>query len=131
MRPTKLLPALLAALLGALLLAGCGDDDADDAVPATEPTTETTAGSGEAADDAVAIAGFAFGPDTLTVPSGTTVTWTNDDSTSHTVTADDDSFDSGSLADGATFEHTFDEAGTFAYHCEIHPTMTGEVVVEG
>ena len=57
------------------------------------------------------------------------ITWTNDDGFAHTVTADDDSFDSGNLDGGATFEQTFDEAGEFAYHCNIHPQMTGTVSV--
>jgi plastocyanin len=52
------------------------------------------------------------------------------DSPDHTVTADDDSFDSGTLSNGDTFEQTFDEAGEFAYHCEIHSSMTGTITVE-
>jgi len=78
---------------------------------------------------AVTIGGFAFQPGSLEVAAGTTVTWTNDDPTQHTVTAGDGSFDSGALASGATFSHTFDASGTFAYACAIHPTMTGTVVV--
>ena len=57
------------------------------------------------------------------------MTWTNDDSIPHTVTADDSSFDSSGLVQGKTFSFTFDKAGTFAYHCSIHTTMTGTVVV--
>ena len=64
------------------------------------------------------IADFAFDPGDLTVAVGDTVTWTNDDDTDHTVTADDDAFDSGDLGGGDTFEQTFDEAGEFAYHCD-------------
>ena len=62
--------------------------------------------------------------------AGTTVTWTNSDSTQHTVTADDGSFDSGVLAQGQTFSHTFDTAGTIAYHCTIHPNMQATVTVQ-
>ncbi len=68
----------------------------------------------------------------LEVAKGTTVTWTNQDPASHTVTADDGSFDSGlatPLKQGATFSHTFTEAGTFAFHCQIHPSMQGTVTV--
>jgi plastocyanin len=79
---------------------------------------------------AVAIANFSFQPATITVPVGTTVTWTNNDSASHTVTADDGSFKSESLGSGATFSQTFATAGTFAYHCAIHSTMKGTVVVK-
>ena len=60
---------------------------------------------------------------------GSTVTWTNDDSAAHTATADDGSFDSSSIAPGATFSQAFDTAGTFAYHCSIHPNMTATIEV--
>jgi plastocyanin len=87
--------------------------------------------SGAAAQDgaAVIIVDFAFQPASLEVPAGTTVTWTNSGAATHTVTADNGAFDSGRLASGATFSQTFDTAGTFAYHCEIHPQMTGTIVV--
>jgi plastocyanin len=78
---------------------------------------------------AVAIVDFAFQPASLEVPAGTTVTWTNGGAAPHTVTADDGAFDSGQLAPGASFSQTFDTAGTFTYHCEIHPQMTGTIVV--
>lgn len=61
-------------------------------------------------------------------PTGTTVTWTNDDTAAHTVTADDGSFDER-IAAGETVTVTFDEAGTFAYHCDIHTSMTATVIV--
>jgi len=96
------------------------------------PSAEATpADSGDAAmgDSAVDIKGFAFSPASLEVAAGTTVTWTNSDSATHTVTADDGSFDSGDLANGATFSFTFDTAGTFTYHCNIHPNMTATIVV--
>jgi plastocyanin/predicted lipoprotein with Yx(FWY)xxD motif len=75
------------------------------------------------------IANFAFAPVDITVTVGETVTWTNADSPSHTVTADDGSFDSGGIAPGATFSQSFTKAGTYAYHCTIHPSMTGTVTV--
>jgi plastocyanin len=61
---------------------------------------------------------------------GTTVTWTNDDGVNHTVTSDQGAFDSGPLATGQTFSQTFNQAGTFTYHCTIHPSMQGTVVVQ-
>lgn len=79
--------------------------------------------------DAVSIANLSFEPAAITVSVGTTVTWTNTDSASHTVTADDGSFKSDTLATGATFSQTFATAGTFAYHCSIHSSMTGTVTV--
>lgn len=78
---------------------------------------------------AVSIANFTFQPAMLTVPVGTTVTWTNNDSTGHTVVADDGSFRSDTIAPGATFSHTFTTAGTFSYFCSLHTSMTGTVVV--
>ena len=77
--------------------------------------------------NALSIANMSFGPSAITVKAGTTVTWTNNDNTAHTVTADDNSFDSGNLNKGATFSHTFATAGTFHYHCTYHPMMTGTV----
>jgi hypothetical protein len=65
----------------------------------------------------------------LTVAAGTTVTWTNEDWAPHTATAEDGSFDSGRLNQGDSFDQTFDEPGTFAYHCSFHPGMMGSVVV--
>jgi plastocyanin len=75
------------------------------------------------------IEGFAFNPGNIEVAAGTTVTWTNNDSTAHTVTADDGSFQSGRLEQGDTFSYTFDTAGTFSYHCEYHANMTATVTV--
>jgi plastocyanin len=78
----------------------------------------------------VTIVDFAFEPVDLTVSPGTTVRWTNAGPTSHTATADDGSFDSAILAQGATFEHTFEAAGAFPYRCVIHPAMTGTITVQ-
>lgn len=71
-----------------------------------------------------------FSPATMTVAPGTTVTWVNREDATHTVTADDKSFDSGKLDTGKTFTHTFNTAGTYPYHCEIHYGMSGQVVVK-
>jgi plastocyanin len=83
-----------------------------------------------AAGGQVTIQSFSFGPQTLTVSAGTTVTWTNDDSVTHTVTAADGSFNSGNLKPGDQFTYTFSAPGTYSYHCSIHPFMTGQVVVQ-
>ena len=80
--------------------------------------------------------GKSFVPDTLTVSKGTTVTWTNGDSTLHTVTSGSaesgnsgTEFDSSYLAAGKTFQHQFSISGTFDYYCTLHPYMKGKVVV--
>jgi plastocyanin len=78
-----------------------------------------------------------FDPDPINVSTGATVTWTNDDTTLHTVTsgspegggASGSEFDSSYLAAGKTFQHTFASAGTFDYYCTLHPFMVGKVVV--
>jgi len=73
----------------------------------------------------------AFAPKTITVNVGDTVSWKNVGQQTHTITADDRSFDSGNLAPGKTFTHTFTKAGTFKFHDQDHPGMTGTVVVQG
>jgi plastocyanin len=97
---------------------------------ATPGTTQTPASGTGGAGAQVTLSNFAFAPAMITVKVGDSVTWTNKDSTTHTVTADDKSFASGDLANGATFSFTFAKAGTFPYHCSIHPSMTGTVVVQ-
>jgi plastocyanin len=87
------------------------------------------AGPVSAADEAVAIAGFAFDPGSVTVRVGDSVTWTNQDSAAHTATASG-TFASGDLASGQSFTYAFTTAGTFDYICAIHPTMAGTVVVQ-
>ena len=75
--------------------------------------------------------GEGFVPPEIGVSSeGNIVSWINDDSTEHTITADDGSFDSGPISPGDTFDNTFDAPGDFGYHCSIHPFMTGIVIVE-
>ena len=131
--------ALLATLLTlAFALAACGSSSTTPA-PTTAPVASTPASSapspaastaGGGGGDAVTIQNFAFGPATLEVAAGTTVTWTNQDSTGHTVTADDGSFDSKTITSGQTFSQAFPTAGTFTYHCSIHKTMTATITVK-
>jgi plastocyanin len=86
-------------------------------------------GSAAAADGAVKIANFTFDPPTLTVPVGTTVTWTNDDDIPHVVAEKDGKFRSKALDTGDKFTQQFTTAGTVEYYCAIHPHMTGKIVV--
>jgi plastocyanin len=71
----------------------------------------------------------AYTPDDLEIAVGTTVTWTNTDSVDHTSTSDGSGWNSGSIAPGGQFSFAFQSAGTFSYHCAIHPGMIGTVVV--
>ncbi|GAA0436153.1 plastocyanin/azurin family copper-binding protein [Streptomyces luteireticuli] len=78
----------------------------------------------------VSIVDFAFQPDQLTIVFGDEVVWTNNGNTTHTVTADDDTFDSGDIAPRGTFSLTFDKGrGTVTYHCSIHPDMKGAITI--
>jgi plastocyanin len=90
--------------------------------------TWALAGTALAAQQSVQISGFAFAPSTLTVAVGDTITWTNKDMVGHTATAAG-VFDTGVIASGTTASVTLMKAGTFTYHCKIHPFMTGTIVV--
>jgi plastocyanin len=84
-----------------------------------------------AGDPSDTISDFAFSPATITIHVGDTVTWTNNGPSPHTATASSHSFDTGTLAKGASASHTFTQPGTYAYICTIHPFMHGTVVVLG
>jgi plastocyanin len=77
----------------------------------------------------VVIADMAFSPQVLQVKAGTEVEWRNDDGSMHTVTADDGSFSSPPLEKGGVFKRTFAKPGAYTYTCEMHPYMTGKIVV--
>jgi plastocyanin len=78
----------------------------------------------------VKIDNFIFGPQTVTVPAGTTVTWTNSDDIPHTAVSTDGVFKSKVMDTDEKFSYTFTKAGTYPYYCSIHPKMTGTVVVK-
>lgn len=103
-----------------LALGACSGDDADAASTTAQAEAEAT----------ITIADFAFTGAT-SVGVGESVTVTNEDSVSHTWTAVEGEFDSGNLAEGDSFDHTFEEAGEFDFFCSIHPNMTGSITVEG
>jgi plastocyanin len=88
-----------------------------------------TQGATQGATHEVAIVDFAFAPATLEIQVGDTVTWTNQDTAPHTATAEDGAFDSGTMAQGASFSHTFSAAGTFPYRCDFHSNMEGTITV--
>ena len=98
------------------------------------PSATTTASSGPTASapiDFVDISGFAFNPSTITILKDTTITWNNNDGVAHTVTSTSGpvAFDSGTFSTGGTFSFKFSSVGTYEYHCSIHPSMTGTIVV--
>ena len=141
-RMTRLLALIGAIAAFSLIAAGCGDDDESTssdtgAATTTETSTETTTdqatsgGGGTTAPRAekVEIVDFSFNPDPVTIAVGGKITWLNQDSAPHTATAEDDSFDTGTLDQGKLKSETFKEAGTYTYICSIHPTMHGTVEV--
>ena len=83
-----------------------------------------------AANAAVNIDNFVFGPQTITVPVGATVTWTNKDDIPHTSVSTEGVFKSKVLDTDEKFSYTFTKPGTYPYYCTIHPKMTGKVVVQ-
>jgi plastocyanin len=78
----------------------------------------------------VSMSNFAYSPKTITIKKGVTVVWTNDDAVEHTVTSDTGTMlNSEIIPVGSSFNYVFDKAGTYSYHCKIHPNMKGTVVV--
>jgi len=119
------------ALMVLGVITGCSDSSGSPPATATPaPAVGGSAPASASAGSQVEINNFAFTPATLTVSAGTSVTWKFDDSTQHTVTADDNSFTSAALGGGQTYMHTFGTTGTLAYHCSIHPFMKGSVEVK-
>jgi plastocyanin len=121
------------ALVAAAAAAACGssgDGSSGSSTPTSAPAPVSSGSAAAGGGSTVEINNFAFSPKTLSVPAGTTVTWKFDDSTQHTVTADDNSFTSAPMGEGQTYTHTFGTAGTLTYHCSIHPFMKGTVVVK-
>ena len=125
-----------------LVACGGGDDSTTDSEATTTVTEESSAGgSAEESNDEAAAGGelersakveivdFAYDPDPVQVATGGKVIWQNQDTAPHTATADDGSFDTGTIEKGKIGSETFREAGTFTYFCEIHPTMHGTVEV--
>ncbi|MFI5274558.1 MAG: plastocyanin/azurin family copper-binding protein [Ktedonobacterales bacterium] len=129
-----------------LVLAACGGSTASGtSSTGTNPPTATTgaptatapaatATTGGGAKAAVAIGGvstYAFSPSSISVKTGTTVTWTNNTQAPHTVTSDGGpaSFNGSLDSNGSTFSFTFTQAGTYTYHCSVHPYMKATIVV--
>lgn len=153
-RMSVALPAVVVAAAAALLSSGCsGSGPSSQGPPSINfgsvtvtpgmvgqgtaastpvPSAATISGPAAPAPQAgttVKIDNFVFAPATLTVPVGTTVTWTNQDEEPHTVAAKDGSFHSPGLDSHGTYSYTFQAPGTYDYICSIHPFMTGSVVV--
>ncbi len=90
----------------------------------------TTTTIPKAVPNTVAVTNFTFSPSSLTIAKGTVVTWQNNDGVAHTSTSDSGVWDTGSIPTGGSKTTTFGTAGTFAYHCTVHPMMTGTIIVQ-
>jgi plastocyanin len=96
-----------------------------------KPNLALSSGDKPASGAEVKIDNFSFGPASVTVPVGTTITWTNNDDVPHVVTSDDNKmFKSKALDTDDHFSFTFTKPGTYNYYCAIHPKMTAKVVVQ-
>ena len=119
-RLTRTAPLLVAALV--LGGAGCKQESGGDLTP--DSTAAPNVSEGE-----VLVKSIAFTPRELRAPVGKPVTWRFDDGgLEHTVTADDNSFDSGRMSSG-TYQRTFSAPATISYHCQVHSKMHGTVLV--
>jgi plastocyanin len=122
--------AILVVVLGTFIaVAGCTGYGSSSPAPSATPAPATGAAT-------VTIQNFAFVPASITVPKGTTVTWVNQDPVNHQILNDAGAsiaegalFSSDSLPNGGTYSFRFDSPGTYPYHCSIHPSMKGTVIV--
>ena len=125
---TLVMPGIL--LLGIIGLSACAQPPlATETAPLSQTTpaqasTVPTPGPGQ-----VYISASKFGPATITVSVGDTVTWTNQDTVTYSITSDTSQFDSGLLGPGETYSHAFTQAGTFPYHSVVNGPMQGSVIV--
>ena len=137
------LPVLAFSLFALLALSACataqeGPVDTDNTAPTPGAAASAPAAGGgggcttssEEGAAQVGIENFTFSPGEVTAAVGETITWTNSDSAPHTATLDDDSCSTDNIAQGATAGLVFDAAGTYPYHCKIHPNMTGTITIQ-
>lgn len=113
--------AALGAVLGGIL--GCSKDSSN-------PYGSSSGSSTPPPPKTVVMMNIAFDPGTLTVSASTTVTWQNNDGTTHTSTSDNGVWDTGNITGGTSKTLTFSNAGTFKYHCSLHAGMTGTILVQ-
>ena len=129
---------VIAVAFVVLSAAACGSNNSNStgtpSSTTTGTTTTTTTTGATAAASIVSGASFltttAFSPNPITVKVGDSVTWTNNDSVAHTSTANNSAWNSGLINPGGSFKTTFSTAGSFVYHCSIHPGMVGTVTVQ-
>ena len=114
--------------LAGLCLSACGSSNATPTSPTPPPIAGTASVS--MVSGARSLTTTAYSPNPVTVAVGTTVTWVNNDTSTHNSTADNGAFATGSIAPGASGNVKLQTAGTFVYHCTIHPGMVATIVVQ-
>ena len=135
------LPVLAFSLFALLALSACASSTGGTTAPAASapsaaPAASAPAAGGgcstssEAAAVTVNIQNFAFDPPEVTAAVGETIGWTNADAAPHTATTDDGACDTGNIAQDASAGLVFDAAGTYTYHCNVHPNMTGTITIQ-
>lgn len=117
-------------LFAVLLISSSCSKSSNDYMSGMTNNTNGTGSSAGPGVNQVFIENMAFNPSSITVTKGTAITWINKDAINHTVTSDAGLFDSGSLRTNDTFSYTFMTAGTFTYHCKVHPSMVASVSVD-
>lgn len=115
------MPLLIIGVLVASLASDCSKGSSN-----SSSGSSTNTGTNS---NTVTMQGMSFSKTSLTITKGTTVTWTNNDNTTHTVTADDNSFNSGDVTAGNSYARTFNTTGTFPYHCIYHSMMKATIIV--
>lgn len=129
----KLIGVLLSLMVIGLGLAGCSGSTNTNEKSAATPEATVAPASEDLLTSGIAIIkmyNLSFVPDEITIPVGTTVRWTNEDTLQHTATADDGSFDSKELSYGESYSVKFDKPGTYTYKCADHITMIGKIIVK-
>lgn len=121
-RYSRILMVLTVLLVGVIIAPSA-------ALPSQPLNWQLYAGVYQPGPEPVVIRDFAFAPNVILIPVGTTVRWTNSGAVDHTVTSDTSLFGSSTLGPGASFEYQFNVPGTYGYHCALHPNMTGTVIV--
>lgn len=120
---------LLGMMAGLIIIAGCGQTTAP-VVQTTAPTAETITPAAKILPKDITIANFQFSPTEREIIAGEPIQWINNDNVPHVIVADDNSFQSPTLQAGESFVFLFVQTGTFAYHCSIHPSMKGTIIVK-
>ena len=123
MKNSLVASSLALIAVSVLLVSGCTK-------ASTSPYGATSAPPAVGQPNTVSMANVAFGPASITVSVGTTITWQNNDGINHTSTSDTGVWDTGTIPPGGSKTTIFNTPGTFPYHCTVHPMMTGTVIVK-